>query len=78
MTAREGFHAHSGWYFRRSDAGTVTVEVTETMQVDAPLQVAATFDADTWASIVAAVSAGGETGDQWRQARDFHVGVTDG
>lgn len=68
------FHAHSGWYFHRNDDGTVAIEVAQSAKADAPRLVMAIFDADTWASIVAAVSTGGETGDRWRQAREFHAG----
>lgn len=74
MSQREGFHAHDGWYFRRDTDGHVTIEVTETAQVDAPLARALTVDPDTWASIVASVSASGEDGQTWQRARDFHAG----
>lgn len=70
---REGFHAHGGWYFRRDDNGHVTIEVAESDQVDAPLHVAASFDPDTWASIVAAVSGRGEDGETWNAARSLHM-----
>lgn len=69
---REGFHAHHGWYFRRNTDGSVTVEVAESAQEDAPLQVGSTFDPDTWASIVASVSSRGEDAATWRAARELH------
>lgn len=72
---RPGFHAHGGWYFRREDDGSVTIEVAESAHVDAPLKVALTVDPDTWASIVASVSGSGETGDTWRAARTLHTPV---
>jgi hypothetical protein len=73
---RTGFHAHDGWYFRRSDGatdGVVVIEVAESAQQDAPLKVAAGFDPDTWASIVASVSAAGESGPTWNAARRLHM-----
>lgn len=69
---REGFHAFGGWYFRRDTDGHVTIEVTETAQADAPLARALTVDPATWASIVASVSAEGESGERWRRALDYH------
>lgn len=70
---REGFHAHHGWYFRRGDGGHVVIEVTESAHIDAPLSVAATFDPDTWASIVASVSSAGDNADTVRAARALHT-----
>jgi hypothetical protein len=57
---RQGFHAHSGWYFRRDHGGHVVIEVAESNHTDAPLLVGAVFDPDTWASIVASVAAEGD------------------
>jgi hypothetical protein len=62
---RQGFHAHSGWYFRRDHGGHVVVEVAESDHVDAPLRVVA----------VASVSAAGETAETWHAARDLHSGA---
>ena len=73
--AREGFHAHHGWYWRRNDDGSVTVEVAESSHPEAPLKVATTLSPSTWASIVAAVSAGGENGANFRAAERLHSGV---
>jgi hypothetical protein len=69
---REGFHAHDGWYFRREPGGHVVVEVAESDHHDAPLRVAAIFDPNSWASIVASVSHHGETEGTWRAVRLFH------
>jgi hypothetical protein len=72
VTVRQGFHAHSGWYFRRDHGGHVVIEVAESDREDAPLRMAAVFDPDTWASAVASVSAAGETAETWHAARDLH------
>jgi len=65
-----GFHAHSGWYFQRSPDGSVTV--TDTGHAETSLRV----DASTWASIVASVSATGETAETYRGALAFHGDAT--
>jgi hypothetical protein len=70
----EGFHAHSGWYFRRDHGGHVVIEVAESDHEDAPLRVAAVFDPDTWASVVASVAAEGETSGTFHAARALHMG----
>ncbi len=57
------FHLRDGWRFSREPDGSVHIQ--------APTG-ATTIDPDTWASIAAAVSARGETGDTWRMARTFH------
>lgn len=71
---REGFHAHDGWYFRRNTDDSVTIEIAESAHVDAPLVDAAAFDADTWASIVASVSAHGESSGTFHAAQALHMG----
>jgi hypothetical protein len=59
-----GFHAKEGWWFRRDDDGAVAISTpTETV----------TVDANTWASIVASVSAAGET-FAFQAARRLHEG----
>jgi hypothetical protein len=63
-----GFHAHSGWYFRRNPDGSVTVHADDSC--GEPRDV--TFDPGTWASAVASVSYAGETGETYRAALSFH------
>jgi hypothetical protein len=60
---REGFHWRDGTYFKRLDDGSVNVTS------DA---FAFTIPASEWASIVAAVSRRGETGETFRAALGFH------
>lgn len=66
------FHARDGWSFARRPDGCVSI--------DSPAgQV--TLDAGTWASIVAAVGARGETADTHTAVARFHAGIgflTDG
>lgn len=63
------FHARDGWYFERVDdvrPGLVAIthpggEIS--------------FDADTWASIVASVSAVGENAESFKAAETLHAGL---
>lgn len=65
---RPAFHVRHGWFFSRTDDGGVEVKV--------PDAGALTVDADTWASIVAAVCWEGENADTFQQALAFHTGGT--
>jgi fructoselysine-6-P-deglycase FrlB-like protein len=61
------FHAHSGWYFERLEDGSVRLSAMGATEL-----MSATFNADTWASAVASVSADGETAETFRAALEFH------
>ena len=66
-----GFHARGGWFFRRKDDGGVCLyQVSATGTVYAHTD----FDAETWCSVVASVSEGGESKGRWFSAMDFHAG----
>lgn len=65
-----GFHAKDMWFFRREDDGSVRITAPDSMGPGAHQVV--TLDASTWASVVASVSAQGETSDTYRAALDFH------
>jgi hypothetical protein len=65
-----GFHARDGWYFRREDDGSVRILAPDSLGPGA--QQAIVLDASTWASVVASVSAAGETGETYRTALLFH------
>ncbi|MGW0821845.1 hypothetical protein [Streptomyces sp. NPDC002845] len=67
-----GFHARDGWYFRREDDGSVRILAPDSLGPGAHQTV--TLDADTWASVVAFVSRGGETSESFWAARQFHDG----
>jgi hypothetical protein len=68
----EGFHAHSDWYFRRKEDGSVLITAPDSLGPGAHQVV--TLDANTWASVVASVSASGETAETWNAARQMHAG----
>jgi hypothetical protein len=61
------FHAHDGWFFKRNEDGSVTVWAGD----DGAEQ---SFEPSEWASIVASVSVGGETGATYRRALGLHSG----
>jgi len=65
-----GFHARDNWFFRREDDGAVRILAPDSLGPGAHQVV--TLDADTWASVVASVSAGGETSESFQAARRFH------
>ena len=65
------FHSRDGFFFSRGRDGDVQVRVGA--RTDASHTVASTvLTASEWASVVAAVSARGETGETWREALDSH------
>ncbi len=65
---RGAFHWKDGWYFKRLPDGSVNVMFYDRRYIHPDL----TIDADSWASIVASVSARGETADSWQAIREFH------
>jgi hypothetical protein len=68
------FHNRDGWYFKRLEDGSVRIQKTTTAHVDAPVEYEHVIPENEWASIVAHVSVGGETGDSYQEAREFHAG----
>lgn len=73
------FHAKDGWFFGRNDDGSVIIEhhvygteKNELGELMYTIDAKERFDADTWASIVASVSAGGEQDRRFYPAREFH------
>lgn len=74
------FHSRDGLHFERRENGSVavTVEVSGTDANGRAFSWPREFillDADTWASVVASVSAYGENGESFRAAENFHGGV---
>ena len=65
MSDATGFHAGGGWFFKRLDEGRVEIRYDSGSIV---------FDKDTWASIVASVSAGGESAESFIRAEALHEG----
>jgi hypothetical protein len=64
-----GHHARDGWFFRRDADGAVVVTAASW-----PGEPKVILDPHTWASVVASVSAAGETAETYRQALAFHAG----
>lgn len=70
------FHWRHGWYFTRMPSGDVQVRHVPYEHLGfATPSVDITIPADEWASIVAAVSAGGNSAEVYAAAQDFHRGV---
>ncbi len=59
----EGFHARDGWYFQRQDDGSVKISAAVSRSTET-----LTIPPNEWASIVAAVSAQGETAETYQAA----------
>ena len=68
------FHAKNGWFFKRLENGNVIVEKHQSADEISGLREAQVFTPHEWASIVAAVSEGGESDRRWFDAFDFHNG----
>jgi len=74
------FHSHDGWHWQRLTDGSVRVRIERVVPGSPPGDVMVhTLDAASWASVVAHVSAHGDTSDAWAQAvaqaAGFHAGV---
>jgi hypothetical protein len=68
------YHLRDGWHFTRLPDGRVYIQVIPPDD-NAPGPLArANITPDEWASIVAAVSATGETGASYAAARRLHQG----
>lgn len=63
-----------GLYFRREDAGAVSVRLAEDARPGAETVFSCNITETGWASVVAAVSLGGETSDSYQAALDLHAG----
>jgi len=65
------FHWKDNWYFERRDDGTVRIYHLDDHGIaDEDIEI----DADSWASIIASVSAGGDAADNFQIAQSFHMG----
>jgi hypothetical protein len=62
------FHAHSGWFFHRDNSDVV---ISRGDAFEATKEIVR-FDGNTWASIVASVSAAGETAETFKAALNLH------
>jgi len=66
-----GFHALDGLYFTRGEDGSVTVAITESALVESPVLRSFTLDVDSFASVVASMSARGEENGGFYKAKEF-------
>lgn len=69
-----GFHARDRWFFRREDDGSVRILAPDSLGPGASQKVV--LDPNTWASVVASVSASGEDGATFGAAERFHGGAS--
>lgn len=75
------YSAKDGWFFERRPDGSVEMQkrlpirTKFTGDIDGWPVEHVVFDAVTWASIVASVSASGEHGETFRWAEAFHAGI---
>jgi len=63
------FHWKDGWYFERILNGQVRIYHLDGFGL---MDRGIAIDADSWASIVASVSARGDTAEAFQEAREFH------
>jgi len=73
------FHWKDGWYFERLEDGSVRI-YHEDLEADQEKEmveydVVIDIDPDSWASIVASVSARGDTAEAFQVAKRFHIGL---
>ncbi len=76
MVDTTGFHAGGGWFFRRIE-NEISVSTDSVVSGRVEIRTPAGtvfFDKDTWASIVASVSAGGEGAESFIRAEALHEG----
>jgi len=75
------FHYKDGWYFSRLEDGSVLIEKESEQKTwkagrMSPLITARiVIDPDGWASIVASVSAFGDTAETFKHASELHSGL---
>jgi hypothetical protein len=70
----DGFHWNEGMYFKRTADGAVEITQTQGGGQSEEVEWQRTIPPSEWASIVASVSAAGETGETYRAALAFHKG----
>jgi hypothetical protein len=68
------FHLHDGLNFRRLEDGSVVIRITEDDMADSPTIREVRVAHNGWASVVASVSATGETEYSFQAAKDLHDG----
>jgi hypothetical protein len=66
------FHWTNGWYFKRLDDGSVRIRKQDSNVPNGQNIAVCVIPMAEWASIVSFVSKGGETGDRFNRALQFH------
>lgn len=66
------FHYKDGWFFNREVNGSIRIERRYPPKENGTLLVGIVIDPDSWASIVAHLSDGGETPERRDWIKDFH------
>ena len=66
------FHYKEGWFFKRREDGSVRIYQQQPVRENIVKELGIDIEADSWASIMASVSARGETGETFREAQQFH------
>lgn len=69
------FHAAEGWHWLRLEDGSVRIE--HRIDLEGNADAAITLDPSSWSSVVAFVSARGETAQTFHEAAAFHAGRVD-
>ena len=74
------FHTNNGLFFTRQADGTVCVEkrvpiINAREQYNGDFAIVERWQLDeaSWASVLASMSARGESGETWQEARRFHA-----
>jgi hypothetical protein len=71
------FHSHDGWCWRRAEDGGVEIAPDmddPSLIEESPPAFVFKLSGSEWASVVAHVSEGGETGESYRRVLEFHDG----
>ena len=63
------YHWRDNWFFMREPDGSVSIKAPAGGDIEARIAV---IPADEWASIIASVSASGDTAETYRLAQLFH------
>jgi hypothetical protein len=66
------FHLKEGWFFQRLPDGSVMVTKRKDAGLESPIITRMVIPPEEWASVVSAVSAGGDANGRYQQALDFH------
>lgn len=68
---QSGFHVQDGLYFQREKNGNITIVAHESAKVDAKVVFKTTFSRAGFSSVIASMSARGETGETFGEAEEL-------